>query len=194
MPKIVHDEVIFQVAIEQVVNCGYAGATTRQIAELARVSEMTLFRRYGSKARLVTQAFQAALDDMDFAWAAHYTGDLKTDLGRVVAHYQSLAQRHGPFMLALLVELPRQPELAALLEGPLELVQAVARLVSRYQGEGALRREPPLQTVAALIGPLIYSIMMRQALPGSEPGQPGMEAHLAGFLSGRQSEISHQDF
>ncbi len=53
MPKVIADMQIFQAVMEIIAARGYAGATTRQIAEAAGVSEVTLFRKYGSKAELV---------------------------------------------------------------------------------------------------------------------------------------------
>jgi AcrR family transcriptional regulator len=43
MPKVIADVPIFQAAMEIIAELGYAGATTRQIAENAGVSKVTLF-------------------------------------------------------------------------------------------------------------------------------------------------------
>ena len=53
MPKIVHDKDIYQAVIQVISECGYAGATTRQMADVANVSEVTLFRKYGTKLQLI---------------------------------------------------------------------------------------------------------------------------------------------
>jgi AcrR family transcriptional regulator len=186
MPKIVKDEVIYQVTIETILRCGYAGATTREIAAAAGVSEMTLFRKFESKARLVTQAFQMVTGRMDFASAARYSGDIAADLLRVVEHYQALVDRHGAFMAVLLVEIPREPELAPLLDEPISSLENIAALLARYQSEGLLRPEPPLQAAAALLGPLVYLMMMRSARPTAKVPAVDLQAHVTAFLSGRQ--------
>ena len=49
MPKIVKDEDIYSAVIQVITEKGYVGATTRQMAEAADVSEVTLFRKYGSR-------------------------------------------------------------------------------------------------------------------------------------------------
>ena len=52
MPKVVEDEKIYSAAMQTVIERGYSGATTKQIAGAADISEVTLFRKYGSKAEI----------------------------------------------------------------------------------------------------------------------------------------------
>ena len=100
MPKKIDDEQIFRAAIQAVIAKGYAGATTRQMARMAGVSEVTLFRRYGSKAALVCRALQAIAEEMDFEAVVRYTGDVQADLVRIVERYQRLVALYGPFFAA----------------------------------------------------------------------------------------------
>jgi len=48
-------EVLLESALQLISEKGYLGATTREIAEKAGVSEITLFRHFGSKERLFEQ-------------------------------------------------------------------------------------------------------------------------------------------
>ena len=66
MPKIIEDEQVYLVALQTITERGYAGATTKQIAEAANMSEVTLFRKYGSKAELIRQAITAMAEQLDF--------------------------------------------------------------------------------------------------------------------------------
>ncbi|MEC1521276.1 TetR/AcrR family transcriptional regulator [Neobacillus niacini] len=52
------DEKILKVAIDMIAKKGFKGATTKQIAEKAAVSEMTLFRHFPSKKKIL----EAAID------------------------------------------------------------------------------------------------------------------------------------
>ena len=56
MPKIIEDENVYRAAVQVVIKRGYSGATTKQIAEAAGISEVTLFRKYGNKAQLIAQS------------------------------------------------------------------------------------------------------------------------------------------
>ena len=72
MPKVIADLQIFQAVMETISERGYVGATTRQIADTAGVSEVTLFRKYGTKAELVKRAVAALIEQTDFESATHY--------------------------------------------------------------------------------------------------------------------------
>lgn len=126
MPKKIDDEQIFRAAIQAVIAKGYAGATTRQMARMAGVSEVTLFRRYGSKAALVCRALQAIAEEMDFEAVVRYTGDVQADLVRIVERYQRLVALYGPFFAALLPEIQHHSELQPLLARPWGVWQRVA--------------------------------------------------------------------
>jgi AcrR family transcriptional regulator len=52
------DEKILKVAIDMIARKGFKGATTKQIAEKAAVSEMTLFRHFPNKKKIL----EAAID------------------------------------------------------------------------------------------------------------------------------------
>lgn len=185
MPKIVTDEQVYAAAIQTIIERGYAGATTRQMADAAQISEVTLFRKYGSKAELVKQVMQHMVAALDFATAARYTGDATADLLRVVTLYQGKAARDGRFLYTMLVEIPRQPELAILLETPLAHLDHIGQLLARYQAEGILKQEHPLHALAGLIGPLIAVNILREASAGLPLPPPDLASLVAHFLHGR---------
>ena len=188
MPKIVKDEEIYQAVMQVVSERGYAGATTKQIAEAANVSEMTLFRKYTNKLQLVKQAVAALVAQTDFEAAAQYTGDVTIDLLRVVQAYQDSAVKHGQLIFIMLSELPRYPELINLLNIPFEIYTGIGNLFAKYQSEGVLRQEHTLHAVAALLGPMMYSAMLSGALPGPSIPPLNLENHVAVFLEGRRVE------
>lgn len=185
MPRQIPDEQIFAAALDIVAARGIAGATTKQIAAAAEINEVTLFRRFGSKAKLLEAALSAEVDRFDAAGGARYTGDLQGDLTRVVALYTQLVMRRGRLLAVLLAELPSADELGGLIERPQRIVRAVARLIRRYQREGALEPEPPLQSVAALLGPVLLAGVLRPLATRPEPPDPS--AHVERFLHGRRA-------
>lgn len=186
MPKIIDDEKVFRAVMQTVIERGYAGAKTKQIAEAAGISEVTLFRKYESKAELVKKAIAATAVQMDFTAATYYTGDIVADLERVVKAYQELSGQHGQFITALMGEIARHPELSSLLDAPLQLMEGVGVLLARYQGEGILQPELPLQAVAALLGPLMIANMIRQTNATVSLPPPDAARHVGRFLEGRR--------
>ena len=186
MPKIVHDEDVFKAVIGVVVARGYAGATTKEMAEAANVSEITLFRKYETKAQLVKLAISSIADQLDFESATQYSGDVYADLLAVVERYQNLASEYGHFLSVLMPDLGRYPEMAEVMERPMGIMRSVGMLVARYQAEGKLKAENPFHTVAALLGPLVYIPMLRGTLFESDLPSIDLEAHVKNFLGGRE--------
>lgn len=186
MPKIVEDEKIYHAILQTVIERGYAGATTRQMADAAGVSEVTLFRKYGNKLRLVKQAISAFIAQTEFVSAARYTGDVYADLMRVVQTYQEAGEKNGQIFSILLSEMPRYPELAESLDAPLGIIRSIGQLLARYQAEGLLRQEHPLHAVAGLLGPLNITAVMRGAMPQGSLPTPDLPNHVVYFLEGRR--------
>lgn len=188
MPKIVHDEEVFQAVMRVMMERGYSGATTKELAAAAGISEMTLFRKYGSKVGLVKLAFNAIADQVDFDSATEYSGDVKADLLGIVERYRSLAQGYGPFLFQLMPEAARHPELTEALQRPMRVMGDIAQLIARYQAEGVLHEEPPFHSTAILLGPLMYIEMLNGRIV--KEGLPTMdiENYVLRFLNGRLRE------
>lgn len=184
MPKIIEDEQIYQAVMQVVSERGYAGATTKQMADAANVSEVTLFRKYENKAQLVKQAISYLVSQTNFASSAHYTGDVHADLLRVVMAYQDTAVKHGLFIFALFADLARHPELMGSMEEPFSIFQSFGALIARYQDEGVLKAEQPLHAVASLLGPLMYITIIRREKLDSQVPPIDLSTHVTYFLEG----------
>ena len=185
MPKILEDEQIYQAVMQVVSERGYAGATTKQMADAANVSEVTLFRKYENKIQLVKQAIAYIVKQTDFASSAKYTGDIHADLLRVVQAYQNTAVKHGIFIFSLFADLTRHPELMDSMVEPFSIFQSFGALIARYQDEGALKAEHPLHAVASLLGPLMYITIIRREKLDSQVPPIDPSFHVSRFLDGR---------
>ena len=186
MPKTVPDEQIFMAALQTVIEKGYTGATTRQIAAAADISEVTLFRKYGNKAELVKGAINHMARQMDFRSATRYTGDVEVDLLRVVEMYQGSAKTSGRFFYTIMLEIPRNQELAEIINTPFGLIHGVGDLIARYQREHILKQEPMLHAVAGLLGPLIALNIIHNATDRIPIPPMDLKRHVGQFLSGRR--------
>lgn len=188
MPKQIPDERVFTAAVAVMAQQGYVGATTRQIAEAAGVNEVTLFRRFKSKANLLRAALIAEVEAFEREDVLD-TGDIEADLRRIVHAYQRLLGRHGRIIPVVLSEASRNPELREVLEVPRRLLGRIAALLAAYQQRGLLRHEPPLQAVACLIAPLLMPSLLGE-LPDPafrDPLDPA--AHVEAFLHGRTKSV-----
>lgn len=192
MPKAISDDRILDAAVATMAEHGYAGATTRQIAAAAAVNEVTLFRKFGSKANLLREAMLRELAVFEEAGGARYTGDVHADLQRIVALYQGLIGRRGRLVPALVSELPRRPELREVMEILQRVIRSVAMVLVRYQQEGVLEPEPPLHAVAGLLAPLMVMQLVHHGSPmqGLELPSLSVEDHVRRYVRGRTPERS----
>ncbi len=178
----VDDDRILDAAIAVVTARGYSGATTREIAAHAGINEVTLFRRFDSKARLVQAAIHRDIAQTTGALQAP-TGDLEADLLTVVERYCDTYRAHSALPLVIILEVTRNPELAGLIEEPTATLLTLRELVATYQASGQLIDEPPALAVNALLGPLLAHAVDAQLGIATTPAPSGRSL-LAGFLRG----------
>jgi len=185
MPKVIDEAKLFSAALDILVSHGYEGTTTQKIAAIAGVNEVTLFRKYGSKAGLFEKVITHQLADTPLN-KLEYTGDLEADLLAIVDAYVETNETHGNIIPLLLIEMPRYPDLQGSFNTPWNNLQGILKIIQKYQKQGRLKNESPFACLTALIGPILVSQMLRHAnlnLP-----VPAMDAqtHVDAFLNGRK--------
>lgn len=177
---------LFQAALELLAERGYRGATTREIARRAGVSEVTLFRRFGSKKRLLQEALLSFTPEAFLAALPREDDPLEAGLSRLFRAYQGLLEAHRALFPKLLAELLRHPEL--LPEGPPQgmalALKAILGFFQAQQEKGLLRRdEPPEELALAFIGPLFARFLLGEAFGVRLPVEEA--AYIRGYLEGR---------
>jgi len=185
MPKVIDETKIFNAALDILVSHGYEGATTQKIADIAEVNEVTLFRRYGSKAGLFEKVIEHQFSDTPLNKLV-YTGDLEIDLLAIVEAYMETNETYGQIIPVLLIELPRNPDLQGTFSTPWKNIQAIIKIVQKYQEQGLLKNETPLASLSALIGPIMVSQMFRRANPNLPAPAMDSQTHVDAFLHGRK--------
>ena len=185
MPKVIDETKIFNAALNMLISHGYEGATTQKIATVAGVNEVTLFRKYGSKAGLFEKVIEYQLSDTPLNKLL-YTGNLEADLLAIVEAYIKTNQTYGDIIPILLIEMPRYPDLQGSFNTPWKNIQAIIKTVQRYQEQGLLKSEPPLASLSALIGPILVSQMLRHANLNLPVPDIDAKAHVDSFLHGRR--------
>jgi AcrR family transcriptional regulator len=182
----ISDDAILDAVIATLIEHGYAGATTREIASTAGVNEVTLFRRFESKQGLVLAAIQR-----DTGLAGHSamsaSGDLEADLLAVLEYFVEVYRTHARLPLVLILEASRNPELESLIRGPLTLQRELRKLIAIYQRSGELIKEPPAHTANALVGPLLAYGADAQLGIAPAGGPPDASLLLRRFLDGHRA-------
>ena len=185
MPKVIDETKIFSAALGILIAHGYEGATTQKIAEVAGVNEVTLFRKYGSKAGLFEKVIEHQLADTPLNKLA-YSGDLEADLLAIVDAYVETNETHGNIIPLLLIEMPRYPDLQGSFNTPWKNLQGIIKIIQKYQKHGELKDESPFACLTALIGPILVSQMLRHTNLDLPVPALDSQAHVDAFLYGRR--------
>ena len=121
---------IIDATMTLIIEKGYSGATTKNIAKLAGVNECTIFRRFAGKKEIVTAAMELSkwnpgLSESDFIWR----GDLEEDLTSFSRVYMS---KVTPQMVKVSIGL-RSAELeGAALPGIMKVPMIFRKVLTEY--------------------------------------------------------------
>ena len=85
---------------------GLGGATTRGIAKAAQVNEVTLFRHFGTKERLIATVIGQTFKPQESTPIPH-TGDLRSDLTAFARTYEAQLLANLPLVRTCLAEIHR---------------------------------------------------------------------------------------
>lgn len=183
------DDAILDGALACVEEFGIAGLTTRRIASLAGVNEVTIFRRFGNKEGLLQAVLAREGQAMQTATLG-YTGDLAADLNRIVSAFSEATERRkGALALLLNAAHARGAEHLKTFHS-FPAFDAVAQILARYIKEGDLRPEPPERALAALIGPIVFGTLVRLVVQGDVPPLD-VSAYVQRYLRGRSTDSAY---
>ena len=172
---------ILEAAARVYSETGFRGATTRRIAERAGVNEITLFRHFGSKTRLLHEAIQCASSTHLCALPPR-SGDPRTEL-----HVWALANHRAMFERRFLIrtamgEWEERPDIF-----PMDRSQTVCAglelnaYLDRLQQEGRIAPDIDLRAATTMfMGTLFADAITRDILPSMYPDSP--EASVDQYL------------
>ena len=172
---------------------GIEGATTREIARAAGVNEVTLFRHFQSKEKLLAAVVQRTLDAQDAALvlppasapgrppgAAPAPSDLRADLLQCARRYAQFLQSHMPLLRTLIGEIHRYNEHEArVIKGIFAPLKAeLLATVRSAQQTGKLRPGIDPTVAADAFGGMIFMDALRRSGP-TVPDYPAGEYQAA---------------
>jgi len=148
---------------------GLHGATTREIAVTAKVNEVTLFRHFGSKEKLIAALFQrvvAAQAEL-FNETVPDANDLQRDLNRYAHRYNDLLTSNEALIRTLIGEARRHPEEARqiICEAARPMRERLIHYLRAAQKAGLVRPNLDLApAIDAFTGMLLAGMLRRTAL------------------------------
>lgn len=172
-------ERLLTAAVEALLERGYRGATSREIAYAAGVNEVTLFRLFSTRDELLAAAV-IRQTERERCLAPVPTGDLVADL-------EALAEsmiRDGGVLMKLWAEINRlpMPHRAVVRRAVHEGQEPFEALFRHYQERGELRDDLGDDGWAIFAGPLLTAFLQsefREQSPAFDP-----QRHVRLFLNG----------
>ena len=183
MPKRIDIDAVYFATLELFCRRGYGATTTKEIAARAQVNEVTLFRRFGSKAALIEAAIRHGLTNSPFG-QLEASDDAHADMLEIVRSYLSAYEHFGELVLTLIAQLSHYPELRGAAEALMPNMQNVSRIIASHQEAGRIKPGNAFQMSLNLIAPLAVAGFMSQSGLGPEHQGLDVDAHVRNFLTG----------
>lgn len=163
---------LIEATADVVRDVGYAGATTKAIAQAAGVSEGTIYRHFSHKHELFFAAVMRA-NDSTVSWITQLpalagTRTVAENLTEAFAHFASLRHDLVPLELALQADPALAREHERLLAGRLEEgrdddpAAALAKYLRAEQELGRVRRELPADLLALALLSTLAGLSLRR--------------------------------
>ena len=185
MPKLIDTDSLFQATIDVFAERGYDALTTQEVARRAGINEVTIYRRFGTKAALVAAAIAQGLSAAPFAELS-IGDDLEADLLAMADAFQTTTRVFGGVVTVLLVEAPRHPELREAMAPLLVNLSRAVRVLEAHQRSDRLLAGNPWQQLALLLSPFLAGGLWARAgvAPGVELDTGDV---VAAFLDGHRA-------
>ena len=163
---------IMQAATQLFTEKGFAGTTTRAIAELAGVNEVTLFRHFGTKENLAKAIMDqfggpAIAGDLELSFSGDYVQDL-TFIGH--AMMKVMMERKDAIRMAI-CEAGNFPEFQQVVaENPRQLRRMLARYFERQMEAGLIHPGHSEMLAQAFLGMFFsYTVLQGFLLDSLQP-------------------------
>lgn len=177
---------LLEAAREEFGQQGIEAATTRGIAERAGCNEVTLFRHFESKQKLLAAVVQEtsrefyALCDC----GGNFSGNLREDLGRFARVYNESLERCEGMTRALIGEGRRRPTLCKELIGDVidPFHQSIARYLDQAKKVGKVREDLETMTFAEVFTSALLGGLLRRTSGLSELDREGWLRETVGIF------------
>jgi AcrR family transcriptional regulator len=148
---------------------GLHAATTREIADAAQVNEVTLFRHFGSKEKLISALFarSVAAQAESLTDSEPDANDLRLDLHRYARRYNEMLFANEALIRTIIAETRRHPEQArqVICESVRPMRERLIEYLSAAQKAGSVRTDLTLApAIDSFTGMLLSGMLRRTGL------------------------------
>ncbi|MEA5599647.1 TetR/AcrR family transcriptional regulator [Nostoc sp. UHCC 0252] len=157
---------LIEAASQVFASLGVQGATTREIARVAGVNEVTLFRHFASKEQLLRAVIKnaLALQTEALAYPEAWTQDLKIDLTQYAYLYNTMLETQEDLIRTFIGEAKRHPDAAkqVIQEASKPLGEKLIAYLQSSQKRGSVRADlDPFPAVDMFTGMLLAGMLCR---------------------------------
>jgi AcrR family transcriptional regulator len=166
---------LIEAARVEIAEQGFRGATTKNIAAAAGVSEVTLFRHFSTKMALFVAVLEAysSLSVFNDELKARLTWNLEEDLTMIASMFLGMTDANTLAMLTSITESLRYPELRELVaEAPRQQLVFMSWYLSEQMRRGACRELPNVELAAQAFFALFFEHSIGKAVYVADPPEP----------------------
>jgi AcrR family transcriptional regulator len=164
---------ILKAAISVFSEVGFRGATTRRISQAADVSEITLFRHFGSKGRLLQEAIACEGSQAPRVPLPEAPVDPRRELTAWAANQFQHLRARSSFIRTCMAEMEEHPEVLPPGSPPAVATRALADYLLRLKVQGvAAAPFNPAIAAPMFMGTLFADAMGRDAMPDLYQSDP----------------------
>ncbi len=163
---------ILEAAFNICVKFGLSGVTTKAIAKAAGVNEVTLFRHFGTKEKLLSAAIdQFGGPALAPAIESRFTGEYRRDLITFGITILNILIERREILLMLLCESIRNSDVRRIMaRNPLEIRKMLAKYFKSQMDKGTIKKQHPEAMAQAFIGMFFtYAVALNFTDEGIEP-------------------------
>ncbi|ODG96443.1 TetR family transcriptional regulator [Nostoc sp. KVJ20] len=161
---------LIKAATKVFATAGLTGATTREIARVAAVNEVTLFRHFHSKEQLLAAVITEAIASQSKTLAAHkdWTQNLYIDLKNYARLCNQMMEEHEDLIRTLIGEAKRHPQAASLMlyEANKSMREHLVVYLQNSQQKGTVSSDIDLKaSVDSFTGMLLHGMLRFSDIP-----------------------------
>lgn len=153
---------IIDAALEEISRLGLH-ATTKQIASRANVNELTLFRHFGTKEKLITAVIHQNLE-LFLAEDLSITGDVNADLQNLAKQYVTLIDTYPGVIIAILSESNKELVESLILPIQRRIADTLLTVMRFYLKQNAFVSSSEYDLVREFMGPLIARAFLARTI------------------------------
>jgi AcrR family transcriptional regulator len=162
---------IIQAAMQVFAEAGLHGATTREIARVAGVNEVTLFRHFASKEQLLGAVIENALvlQTEALAHPEEWTNDLMRDLRHFAQLYNSMLEGTEDLIRTFIGEAKRHPDAArrVIQEAAKPVKEKLIAYLETGQARRTVRADVNLAVAVDMFTGMLLAGMLRRNAPST---------------------------